>query len=112
METFMKIPTLVWFLSAPVLSAVDSTLPSFSEKLFDRHEFSVSEAVKLERAPPEAMAAAETLRRVATGQKRLASRMPIIEPNAEVDRNMPIGAPRSDIDLKMIVKEPSVDSAK
>ncbi|HUG11930.1 MAG TPA: hypothetical protein VMM36_12995 [Opitutaceae bacterium] len=111
----IKIHALVCFLSASVLSAADSALPSFSEKLFDRSELSVSEALKSGKSPafdPEAKVAAEGFRRTSPGQKRLVSRMPIIEPSADVDPNMPVGAPRSDIDLKMVVKEPDVDSAK
>lgn len=111
----MKIPTLVWLLSASALSAANSELPSFFEKLLSRPELSLSEAVKsgqLPRVDPEAKTAAEMFRRTSTGQKRLVSRMPIIEPSSDVDRNMPVVAPRSDIDLKMTVKEPSVDSAK
>lgn len=111
----MKIPALVWFLSASVLSAADSTLPSFSEKLFDRSELSVSEALKsgkLPRVDPDVQSAVETFRHASTARKRLVSRMPIVELSADVDPNMPVGAPRSDLDLKMVVKEPDVESAK
>ena len=111
----MKITALVLFLSASALSASDAALPSFSEKLFDRPELSLSEAVKTGQLPPFDLAknpAVEILRRASAGQKRIVSRMPVIEPTSEVDRNMPIVAPRADIEAKMLVKEPSVDSVK
>jgi hypothetical protein len=109
----MKIPVLVWFLSASTLSAAGPTLPSFSEKLFDRHELSFSEplkAVKFSLFDSNTEPADERLRRESPVQRRLTSRMPIIKPSTDVDPAMPVGAPRADIDLKMIVKEPSVDS--
>ncbi len=111
----MKITTLVLFLSASGLSAADARLPSFSEKLTDRPELSLSEAVKTGKFPlfdPESKATAEMMLRASTGQKRLVSRMPIVEPSADFDRSMPVVAPKADIDLKMIIKEPSVDPAK
>jgi len=116
----MKIHTLALFLSASALSAsalsaANPALPSLSERLLDRPELSLSEAVKSGQLPPfdpGARTAAEILRSASTGHKRLVSRMPVIEPSAEVDRNMPVIAPRADIDLKMLVKEPSVDSVR
>ena len=112
----MKITALFLLLSASALSASDSALPSFSEKLYDRPELSLSEAVKNGQLPlldPVKKPRVEMiLRRASTAQKRVVSRMPVIEPTSDIDRNMPIVAPRTDIEAKMLVKEPCVVSMR
>jgi hypothetical protein len=111
----MKITSLVMILSVCALSGTRAALPSFSEKLHDRPELSLSEAIKAGQLPkldPEAKARAERLLRTSTEQKRLVSRMPVIEPSADVGQNMPLIAPKADTDYRMIVKEPAVDTMK
>ena len=90
-------------------------MPSYSEKLFDGSELSVAESLKSTKLPklyPAAKAAVELFANSSAGRRRPVSRMPVIEPSADVDPNMPVGAPRSGVDLKIIVKEPDVDSVK
>jgi hypothetical protein len=111
----MKIYMLALCLSASVLSAKKPTLPWFSERLLERPELSLSGAGKFGKLPSydaEPKAVGEMMRRASTGRKPLLSRMPIVEPSAEVDRNMPIVAPRTDVDFRMVVVEPSVESVK
>ena len=111
----MKIRALLCLLSASALSAADVAFPSFSERLTDHPQLSLSQAVKSGQLPtfdPQAKVTAEKSRRASAGQKLVVSRMPIIEPSADVDRAMPIVAPTSDVDFKMMMKVPKVDSVK
>lgn len=111
----MKITAVLWILLPCTQAASHAALPTFSAKLSDRPELSLSEAVRTGRLPqldPEAKSASEMIRRAPMTPKRLVSRMPVIVPSTDVGRNMPIVAPKADIDLKMIVKVPDVNSGK
>lgn len=101
------------FCSSLVVAAPPS-LPSFSEKLPATPPLSLSEAVRSGELGPvnrESPASAQWFRRAPPAEKRYVSRMPVIEPPADIDRDMPV-TPKPGTDYKMTVKEPAVESVK